>query len=373
MSCLYLHIPFCRTKCQYCSFNSQADLDSLYPRYNQALIAELLSIKSDNTVLETLFIGGGTPTVLPVEDLAVLVETSRGRFGFTRRAEISLEANPESIDYGRLSALREAGFNRLSIGIQSLNDDELKKLGRIHDAAMAREAVIDARRAGFDNLSIDLMYGLPGQSAKSWRHTLQHVLELCPRHLSAYQLTIEEHTGFHCLEAEGRLALPAEDCLLEMDEITQELSKIAGLQQYEISNFAEPGYECRHNLNYWRNDEYFASGAGAVSYVGGVRERRVDDPLKYCEAAEQSGALIEEREKLTPRDSFKETVVMGLRLVAGISDRRLQQRFGVNLAEVYGQTLGKLVDQGLISYDGTQLALTETGRRFANQVMAELV
>lgn len=373
MSCLYLHIPFCRTKCQYCSFNSQARLDSLYPRYNQALIAELLSIKSDKAVLETLFIGGGTPTVMNVMDLEALAATCRDRFGFTKGAEISLEANPESIDYGFLSALREAGFNRLSIGIQSLNDGELKKLGRIHDAAMAREAVIDACRAGFDNLSIDLMYGLPGQSAKSWRQTLQGVLELSPRHLSAYQLTIEEHTGFHCLEAEGRLSLPAEDSLLEMDETTQELCKIAGLQQYEISNFAEPGYECRHNLNYWHNDEYLACGAGSVSYVGGLRERRVDDPLKYCQAVEQSSDLIVEREELTTRDSFKETVVMGLRLVAGISSRRLQQRYGVSIDEVYGETLVKLVEQGLISYDGARLALTETGRRFANQVMAELV
>lgn len=373
MSCLYLHIPFCRTKCQYCSFNSQARLDSLYPRYNQALIAELLSIKSDKAVLETLFIGGGTPTVMNVLDLAALVATCRDRFSFAKGAEISLEANPESIDYGVLSALREAGFNRLSIGIQSLNDGELKKLGRIHDAAMAREAVIDARKAGFDNLSIDLMYGVPGQSAKSWRQTLQGVLELSPRHLSAYQLTIEEHTGFHCLEAEGRLSLPAEDSVLEMDEITQELCRIAGLQQYEISNFAEPGYECRHNLNYWHNDEYFACGAGSVSYVGGLRERRVDDPLKYCQAVEQSSDLIVEREELTTRDSFKETVVMGLRLVAGISSRRLQQRYGVSIDEVYGETLVKLVEQGLISYDGARLALTETGRRFANQVMAELV
>lgn len=373
MSCLYLHIPFCRTKCHYCSFNSHAHLDSLYPRYRQALIAEILSVKNEETVLETLFIGGGTPTILHVEDLAALVETCRDRFGFKAGAEISLEANPESIDYRILTALREAGFNRVSIGIQSLDDKELKKLGRVHDAARAHRAVIDARRAGFDNLSIDLMYGLPGQTANSWRETLQGVLELDPRHLSAYQLTIEEHTTFHSLKAEGALALPAEKSLLEMDEITYELSKRAGFQQYEISNFAQPGYECRHNLNYWHNEEYHACGAGSVSYMDGVRERRVNDPLKYCEAVEQSGDLIEEREELSTRDSFKETVVMGLRLVAGISERRLQRRYGLSFAKVYGDKIDGLVNRGLVSYDESWLILTEVGRRFANQVMAELV
>lgn len=373
MSSLYLHIPFCRTKCQYCSFNSHAHLDSLYPRYNQALIAEILSVTRHKSLLETMFIGGGTPTVLRSEDLAALVQTCRDRFGFTRGAEISLEANPESLDYRGLNDLREAGFNRLSIGIQSLKNDELKKLGRIHDAAMAQKAVRDARRAGFDNLSIDLMYGLPGQNTNSWRETLRGVLELSPRHLSAYQLTIEEHTGFHSLEAEGILALPPEDSLLEMDEITQELCQIAGLEQYEISNFAQPGYECRHNLNYWHNNEYFACGAGSVSYVDGVRERRINDPLQYCEAVEQRSDPIEEREELSTRDSFKETVVMGLRLVAGISERRLRERYGLSIAEVYGGTTESLVDRGLINYDGSVLVLTEIGRRFANQVMAELV
>lgn len=373
MSSLYLHIPFCRSKCPYCSFNSHGGLESLRHRYQQALIAEILSGRESFKPLKTLFMGGGTPTVLDVEDLTAILDTCGDKYGVTEGAEISIEANPESVDYNILCVLREAGFNRLSMGIQSLNNAELNELGRVHDGAMATKAVIDARRAGFDNLSIDLMYGLPGQSAKSWRDTVQGTLEMGPRHLSAYQLTIEEGTPFHRIAEEGALVVPAEDSVLQMDEITHELCEQAGLQQYEISNFSQPGYECRHNLNYWHNGDYLGCGAGAVSYVGGVRERRVTAPLSYCEAVEQGGKLIVERESLPPVESFKETVVMGLRLFAGISEQRLRERYGLSLNEVYGTTLVLLANRGLISNDGTQLVLTETGRRFANQVMAELV
>ena len=373
MSCLYLHIPFCRFKCSYCSFNSQAGLESLHPRYRQALIAEIVSGRDNLEPLETLFLGGGTPTVLGVEDLSAILDTCADKYGLTEGAEISIEANPESVDYHILSVLREAGFNRLSIGIQSLNNDELKKLGRVHDGAVATMAVKDARRAGFDNLSLDLMYGLPGQTTHSWRETLQGALELGPRHCSAYQLTVEVGTPFHQMAVQGALSIPAEEAVLEMDEITRDLCREAGLHQYEIANFAQPGYECRHNLNYWHNGDYLGCGAGAVSYVGGVRERRVAAPLSYCEAGDHGGERLVEREALSSVESFKETVVLGLRLLAGVTGRQLQERYGLDLSEVYGSTLENLIDRGLIIYDGTRLALTGTGRRFANQVMAELV
>ncbi|NNF47264.1 MAG: radical SAM family heme chaperone HemW [Desulfofustis sp.] len=373
MNCLYLHIPFCRKKCSYCSFNSYADFDSLHPRYRRALSTEISTGPELEGPLETIFVGGGTPTVLNFEDLAALLGACREKYGFDADAEVSIEANPESVDYQILSVLRGEGFNRLSIGIQSLHDNELNTVGRIHDGAMAKKAVIEAGRAGFKNLSIDLMYGLPGQSAKSWHETLQGALELGPRHLSAYQLSIEEDTPFHRMVEEGDLLMPAEDLVVEMDKITRKLSAHAGLQQYEISNFSQPGYECRHNLNYWRNGEYMGYGAGAVSFVGGVRDKRVADPLDYCQAVEQGGELIVEKEALSTIDSYKETVVMGLRLNSGISESRLERRYGLDLREVYGASLDDLVDRGLILYDGVHLVLTETGRRFTNQVMAELV
>lgn len=372
MSCLYLHIPFCRCKCFYCSFNSYPQLEELHHRYWQALVEEIRSCSAEQP-LTTLFIGGGTPTVLNPKCLQALCTTCKEVFGFAAGAEISLEANPESVDYYSLCMLREAGFNRLSIGVQSFADKELKLLGRIHDAAAAEKAVIEARRAGFDNLSLDLMYGLPDQTSESWQRTIKRAMALGPEHLSSYQLSIEEDTAFKTLVDQGDLTLPGEDLLLEMDEIALHATEQEGLAHYEISNFAKPGFECRHNLNYWHNQEYLACGAGAVSYQHGVRVRRVEHPQRYCEAVERGQSLVVEREELSNRDSFKETVVMGLRLVEGISAERLRKRYGLTLEEVYGETLELLVTKGLVSYDGNRLALTAVGLQVANLVMSELV
>lgn len=372
MSYLYLHIPFCRCKCLYCSFNSYPGLDELHHRYWRALIEEIRVCPAKRP-LTTLFIGGGTPTVFDVEYLQGLYTTCEQHFGFVEGAEVGFEANPESVDYETLRRLRESGFNRISIGVQSFDDNELKTLGRIHDVATAEKAVTDARKAGFDNLSLDLMYGLPGQTCESWRQTLQRAMALGPDHVSAYQLSIEAGTAFKTLVDRGDLTLPAEDLQLDMDEITIQSTEQDGFQHYEISNFAKPGHECRHNLNYWYNEEYLACGAGAVSYLDGVRERRVDDPRRYCEAVEQGESVIVEREKLSDLASFKETVVMGLRLVEGISAERLKDRYGMSLEEVYGETLEFLITKGLVNYNGNRLVLTAVGSRIANLVMSELV
>ncbi len=373
MNSIYLHIPFCRNKCSYCSFNSYAGFDSLHPRYLRALILEIAAGPDLAGPLDTLFVGGGTPTVLNLEDLTELLETCREKYGFAADAEVSIEANPESVGNQVLHVLRKAGFNRLSIGVQSLQDRELSALGRVHDSGTAQQAIIDARRAGFDNLSIDLMYGVPDQTPKSWGKSLQKILALGPRHLSAYQLSIEADTEFMRMSREGGLGLPKEDSVLEMEDITRETCSEHGLQHYEISNFAQPGHECKHNLNYWQNGEYLGCGAGAVSYLGGVREKRVADPLDYCRAVEQGRDLIIEKEALSTIESFKETVIMGLRLNAGISGERLVNRYGLDLREIYGAAIESLVDRGLVLYDKDCLMLTETGRRFANQVMVELV
>lgn len=372
MNCLYLHIPFCRAKCLYCSFSSYSGLDFLHGRYCTALLQEIRSQQSGQ-LLNTLFVGGGTPTVLSKEQLKMILDTCDEKFGFTVDAEISLEANPGTIDYSGLRFLRSAGFNRISLGVQSFDDRELHKLGRVHDAAMAGKVVIDAQRAGFDNLSLDLMYGLPGQTLQSWRSTLQQALALEPQHLSAYQLSIDEGTGFADLAERDELNLAAEEIIVEMDELTQEISSAAGLDQYEISNFCRPGFACSHNLNYWHNQDYLACGAGAVSCLAGVRARRVEDPMAYCEAIEQGRDAVAESEKLERMASFKETVIMGLRLINGISDQQLRKRYELSLVEVYGKSLDDLSGRGLIHFDGLRLALSAKGRRFANQVMAELV
>jgi len=373
MNCLYLHIPFCRSKCFYCSFNSYPGQEHLHHRYSRALRDEIRTIGTSHP-LDSLFIGGGTPTVLETSLLIDLLEKCADRFGFSGAAEISIEANPETVDSAMLRELRAAGFNRISLGVQSFEDEELEKLGRIHSAAAAQAAVTDAFRAGFDNVSVDLMYGLPGQSPASWQRTLDHALELGPPHLSIYQLTIEADTGFSRMVDDGLLEMPDEEAVLAMDEMTSDRCQRAGLQHYEISNFARPGYTCRHNLNYWYNEAYLACGAGAVSYLDSAREVRVRNPEAYCRVVEQGEDIIIEREKLALPEAFKETVVMGLRLIEGIAEQRLQQRFGIRLSDVYEEAeLEKLIVQQLINYDGSRLILTERGRRFANQVMAELV
>jgi len=372
VNCLYIHIPFCRVKCLYCSFSSYAGLDLLHDRYGAALCREIRLCQPERP-LDTLFIGGGTPTVLKKEQLKTVVDICREIFGFAPGAEISFEANPGTIDFDALCYLRDAGFNRISVGVQSFDNKELLRLGRLHDADMAEEVIFDVQRAGFDNISLDLMYGLPDQTVQSWQNTLRRAMALEAQHLSAYQLSVEENTGFAQMAAIGELNIPAEEAIVEMDAITAEITGTIGFTQYEISNFARPGYECRHNINYWKNDEYLACGAGSVSYKEGVRARRIEDPLRYCEAVEGGHDFIDESEKLGGGESFKETVVMGLRLSQGVSDKRLHQRYGLGLVEVYGKTLNQLTDRELVRFDGRQLLLTPKGRRFANQVMAELV
>ncbi len=374
MNCLYLHIPFCRSKCLYCSFSSFSGLESLYQRYCAALHQEIRALKAEACApLDSVFIGGGTPTVLKPDELASILTCCRETLGFAPDAEISLEANPGRLGYDALYRLRQSGFNRISFGVQSFDDRELQGLGRLHTAEKARRVVEEARRAGFDNLSLDLMYGLPDQSCESWLDTLEQALALQPEHLSAYQLSIDEGTVFHDRAASGVLNFPGEAEIERMDRVTRELCRAAGLVQYEISNFARDGLACRHNLNYWRNETYQACGAGAVSYVGGVRAKRWSDPLHYCRQLEQGGVLFEESETLASYASFRESVIMGLRLLDGISEARLAERYGLQIKEVYPTELAKLIKQGFVLREKGRIRLSEKGRRLANQVMALLV
>lgn len=305
--------------------------------------------------------------------LTAILDSCRQRFEIDPAAEISLEVNPDTVSLEDLYGLKAAGFNRISFGVQSFIDEELQTLGRIHHGQRAKQVVSDARTAGFDNLSLDLMYGLPGQTAATWRQTMECAMSLAPDHLSAYQLSIDEDTAFAELAGRGELQIPGEDLVLEMDAVTAEITGNAGLEQYEISNYARPGYTCRHNLIYWNNEEYLGFGAGSVSYRDGVRTGRIKDPKTYCSMIEQGRESIETSEQLDRIDSFKETVIMGLRLHTGVSERRLQQRYGSGLSEVYGATLDILTEGGLVMFQDDFLRLTDRGRLLANLVMAELV
>ena len=351
-------------------------MQEIHDRYVAALLTQISSSSGggrSESVLETLFVGGGTPTVLRTEKLVEIIQACRDNYTFSERAEISIEANPGTVDRTSLGMLRDCGVNRLSIGVQSFNDGDLQVLGRRHCVDKSIQCLEDAHQAGFDNISLDLMYGLPGQTFESWRANLEQAVKLQPHHLSLYQLSIEEGTGFYDQYRAGRLALPDDEEIIGMEQFTREYLGSHGIKQYEISNYARPGCECRHNIGYWRNEEFIGCGAGAAGFTKGRRYKIITDPLRYCLAVECGGDIVEEDEILDTEASFRETVVMGLRLLGGVDKKRLFKRFGLTLEGHYGPILTELVNRGLLKEGRDCLRLTVRGRRFANQVMAELV
>ncbi len=375
MAFLYIHVPFCRHKCHYCAFSSCVAAENIFKPYVAALKKELrqLTAASADQRLETLFIGGGTPTVLPSRLLGGIVSLCLELFPAVPGGEITVEANPGTVNEEYLARLRTAGVNRLSLGVQTFNDQELRDLGRIHDSREATAAVQAARKAGFDNINLDLMYGLPGQTQASWSSSLRTAISLFPEHLSLYQLTIEAGTPFDRLVATKSLVLPDEDEIALMDETTGQLCRQAGLRQYEIANYARPGRACRHNINYWQNREYLGCGASAVSCLRGEREMRVADAQEYIRRLMAGESAVVDKECLSREASFRETVIMGLRMLEGVSCQQLMARYHLDLRHYYGETLTKLIDFELVELADGHLRLTDKGRPFANRVMAELV
>ena len=375
MAHLYIHIPFCLSKCSYCSFVSYPGMEHLYDRYINALISEMRMLASayEPQPLDTIFLGGGTPSLLSVENISSLLQSCRERFEIKEQAELSMEINPKTVDFMQVLSLKNCGINRVSLGVQSFIDTELQRLERIHNAQEAWDAVESVRNGGIANINLDLISGIPGQSVDSWRWNLQSAIALNPNHLSLYQLSIEEKTGLSKQLAGGSLSLPDEDEIAGMDELTSDLCRSAGYNQYEISNYARPGFECRHNINYWHNEEYFGVGAGAVRYLAGERIKNIEDPLIYCEKMERGENVVMESESLDPEASFRESVVMGLRMVEGVSSERLLSRYNIDLQLYYGETLQKLLDLSLLEFHKPYLRLTAKGRALANRVMADLV
>jgi len=375
MASLYLHIPFCLAKCGYCDFASFAGKEELFRPYMDSLCDELQIIAETDKPppLTTLFVGGGTPTVLPSALLGKMLETCCRLFGLVNDAEVSVEANPGSVDRDYLLTLKQVGVTRVSFGCQSFVAEELARLGRIHGPDEAESAVAEARRVGYSSISLDLMYGIPGQHPASLEYSLERALGLGIDHLSIYQLGVETDTPFGRLDAQGLLQLPDEETVTVMDEMIRSRCFDAGFHQYEISNFAKLGHESRHNCNYWQNEPYWAAGAGAVSYRNGTRARRAANPERYIANLKKRIVPIEEEETLSLEESFRETVVMGLRMVAGISRRQLLDRFGIDLFLYYRQVFEELQRDGLVQLIDDTLRLTGKGRCFANQVMAQLV
>lgn len=359
---VYVHFPFCVRKCAYCDFNSRPAAAGEMERYLDALLAQIASCPS--VPATSVYFGGGTPTLYPPAHLQRVLEAVVERFPLAAGAEVTVEANPGTVTAQSLRELRAAGFTRLSLGVQSFDDHELAILGRIHSGADARRAVEDARAAGFEDLSVDLIRGLPGQTLPAWEDNLRKAVALGPDHISAYGLSLEPGTPLAVRVAQGALAQPASGDP-EWVRVTVDLLKKAGYERYEVSNFARPGHVCRHNLAYWHNRPYLGIGAGAWSYEigarGAVRYRNLPDIAEFCDAALRGGDLVAERDSQDLHTAAAEALMVGLRLAEGVSVEDIRQRFGLDLRARHGTLVRQLVAAGLMLDDGVQLRLTFQG------------
>ena len=373
---LYIHLPFCLRKCHYCDFNSRPAPPDERAEYLAAVRQEIAARAhdlADGARLDTIYLGGGTPTVYGADDLAGLLDLVTEAFHVSPTAEISIEANPETLDARKLRRLRAAGFSRLSIGAQSFDDAQLRMLGRGHRAADSARAVAMARQAGFRHLSLDLIYALPGQTQRSWERTLALALRLQPEHLSAYGLSIEEGTPLAGRVQRGELAPVGEDEHLAMRRLTGAMCAKAGLRRYEISNYALPGRHCRHNMVYWHNGEYVGVGAGAVSYLDRARAANVRDSAAYTRACLAGEPSLETGERLGPDGQLAETVMLGLRLAEGLAVAELVARFGDEPVAALGERARPLIEAGLLRANGERVWLTAAGQALHSEVAARLM
>ncbi|WP_177975469.1 radical SAM family heme chaperone HemW [uncultured Eubacterium sp.] len=377
---LYLHIPFCERKCAYCDFlSAPADLP-VRISYIKKLQEEIAYYGSEfeEYQVSSIFLGGGTPTILEGYQLAAILETVKKYFRLVADAEITVECNPGTLTAGKAEKLVQAGFNRLSMGLQSADDRELQLLGRIHNFAQFLESYDLARKAGFENINVDLMSALPGQTLKSWQNTLQKVTALRPEHISAYSLIIEEGTPFYERFAEDERIreegghprlLPEEAIERQMYELTQRFLHTKGYERYEISNYAKPGSECRHNCGYWTRKDYLGLGLGASSLVGHQRFQNTSDLKEYLE---QEYHHIH-TETLDKKSEMEEFMFLGLRLMTGISRQQFEKTFQVTLDSVYGEVLRKLKSEQLIEEVAGYVRLTEYGIDVSNYVLSEFL
>ncbi|MBO5354212.1 MAG: oxygen-independent coproporphyrinogen III oxidase [Lachnospiraceae bacterium] len=376
---LYVHIPFCVKKCSYCDFLSAPADDATKKRYVDALCKEIQGYKelTKEYELATVYFGGGTPSVLEVSLIGQLLETIQKNFTLDMQTtEITIEVNPGTVTPDKLAQYRSMGINRLSIGVQSAKEKELALLGRIHSFADARNTVQWAREAGFDNISLDVISALPGQTFSDYQENLEAILALEPEHISSYSLIIEEKTPFYDWYAEGKekeADLPDEETDRAMYVYTKERLAEAGYERYEISNYAKPGFESRHNSSYWTGQEYLGVGLGASSLFTNARYHNETDLLTYMEETEAGKDVRREIERLVEAERMEEFMILGLRRMCGISRMEFQNRFGRPLETVYGSALKKLKVQGLITMEGDRVALTETGIDVSNQVFVEFV
>ena len=368
---IYIHIPFCIRKCDYCDFLSGPSGPKEQADYVQALLREIQAVEEgEGRSVSSIFIGGGTPSVLDERLLGDILKEIRNRFKIEECAEITIEVNPGTANIGKLQAYREMGINRLSIGLQSPQDRELKILGRIHNYEQFLETYQEARTVGFDNINIDLMSAIPDQTYEGWVKNLRTVAELEPEHISAYSLIVEEGTPF----AARKLNLPdEEDTEYNMYEATAQILKEYGFEQYEISNYARKGRECRHNVGYWTRQDYLGFGLGASSLYGKERFANTADMKKYLKNSKNPEKIREKEPSLTREDEMAEFMFLGLRMTKGISKADFQRCFGCTIESVYGEVLEKYESMELLLEKDGRIFLSREGIHVSNSIMAEFL
>jgi len=374
---MYIHIPFCIKKCRYCDFyslpgKSGSDLDN----YVRALLKEIKirGGQMPTVQLESIYLGGGTPSLLDGRQLRSIIKACGDCFNILPGAEISMEANPATLDKAKLAAMEAAGINRLSLGVQSFFDDELDLMGRVHDAAAVRETVDLIHSRGWKNFNLDLIYGLPGQSLGRWLQNLKQALDCKPCHLSLYLLQLEQHTPMGKDVARGRLQMLDEDEEWHMYNLAMEYLAKRGFDHYEISNFCLPGKECRHNLVYWQGREYLGLGAGAVSFVAGSRYSNQPNLKLYTEALLSGKPWpVEELEHMSGRDLMIDALILGLRLCAGIDLADFKQRFGADISSEHKEIIAQYMDRGLLNMENGRLSFTKAGYFLSNQVLSHFI
>ena len=378
---IYIHIPFCVKKCAYCDFLSGPQDKETIERYVSRLLKEIQVHASkqkftlDYEVI-TIFLGGGTPSVLEANQIQRIFEMLKNSFKISKDAEITIEANPGTVTVEKLEAYKKCGINRISFGLQSTNNEELKLLGRIHTYEEFLESYQLARACGFENINVDLISAIPKQTVASWEETLSTVIALNPEHISAYSLIVEEGTPFAKLYGEGcpgEHDLPREEEERVIYYRTEELLEKAGYHRYEISNYAKKGKECRHNLGYWERKEYLGIGLGAASLINNVRYKNTDDLLYYMEHSSDLSAIQENVEKLSLQEQMEEFMFLGLRKMEGVSVTEFKNTFGNNMEECYGEQIQKLKEQGLLEQKDGRLMLTRPGIDVSNYVFGEFV
>lgn len=381
---LYIHIPFCETMCSYCAFNTYTELEPIIPQFVDALVKEIRFVGTSNPELPvgTIFFGGGTPSLLSVNQYKSIFEAIRDVFRIVNNAEISLESNPNDLTLVYLQGLREVGFNRLSIGMQSANQKILTLFNRKHNIEIVLQAITLAKKAGFSNLSIDLIFGAPHQTLNDWEHTLNTVIDLKIQNISAYNLILEGSTPLKIQIDQGTIPTPDDDLAADMYDLMTEKLDRAGFEQYEISNWAKSGFESLHNMQYWRNHQYLGLGPGAHGYAEGIRYIVMRSPQKYINALKTTDKKLDfprtpavsKAVQVDHDAEISETIMMGLRMVKeGIQRQTFKKRFDVDIVDLHAQAIKKHQDYGLLYVDDAVVRLTKAGRLLSNAVIRDLI